>query len=406
MAGIVIIGAGHGGTQLAISLREEGYTAPINLISADPDHPYHKPPLSKSFMKAPDVALQPLRAPQVFADQDITLRLGVSVEMVDRPRQTVRLSGGETCAYDKLVFATGTVARKMAVPCHDLNGVFTLRTAEDARALRTALPDAARVVVIGGGFIGLEAAAMLSARGLAVSIVELAPRLLGRAASATLASVVEGTLIETGVEVLTAAKIEGIEGTAGQVDAVRLEDRTLSADLVIIGVGALPVVGLAEEAGLTIDNGIVADAYLATSDPDIYALGDCASFPMGGSRLRLESVQNATDQARTLAKTLAGTPTEYSAVPWFWSDIGAMKLQIAGLSAGADAEVTSVTAEGRLKSIYHLRGGRLIAVETINSTGEHMLARQMLAAGFTPPEDLMRQGDPRALKAAFQRLTA
>ncbi len=406
MAGIVIVGAGHAGSQLAISLRDEGYEGTIDLISADPDHPYHKPPLSKSFMKTPDAALQPLRAQQVFDDKRITLRLGQRVLGIDREKCRVRLADGHPLDYATLVLATGTEARPLTLPGNDHAGVFTLRTAADARRLRAALPGAQRVVVIGGGFIGLETAAMLSARGLDVAVVEIAPRLLGRAASAAMASAVEHALIETGVRVLAGAKIERIVGKPGRVDGVLLENRTLPADLVIAGIGAVPVVGLAEDAGLSVDNGIVVDAHLATSDPAIFALGDCASFPMDGARMRLESVQNATDQARTLAKTLSGRPADYSAVPWFWSDIGTLKLQIAGLSAGADASVESFTPEGRLKSVYHLRAGQLIAVETINSGGEHMLARQMLAAGFTPATDLMRQGDPRAIKAAFQGIVA
>jgi NAD(P)H-nitrite reductase len=403
MAGIVIIGAGHGGTQLAVSLREEGYEGPITVISVDPDHPYHKPPLSKSFMKTPDAALQPLRAPQVFVDQDIDLRLGVRVEASDRASKRLTLSDGTICPYDKLVFATGTEARRLSVPGADLKGVFTLRTAEDARALRTALPEAAQVVVIGGGFIGLEAAAMLAGRGLSVSVVELAPRLLGRAASAEIASEVETILTGMGVQVRTGTELCDIVGGQGQVTGVRIADETLPADLVIVGIGALPVDDLARAAGLEIDNGIAVNAVLQSSDPEIYALGDCASFPdpESGERRRLESVQNATDQARALAKTLAGRVTPYAAVPWFWSDIGAMKLQIAGLLQGAENSIESRTPEGRLKSVYHLKAGRLVAVETINSAGEHMLARQMLAAGFTPEADLMRGGDPRQLKAAF-----
>lgn len=403
MGGVVIVGAGHAGTQLAVSLREQGYRGEVYLLSADPDHPYHKPPLSKSFMKSPDVALQPLRAAQVFAENDIDLRLGVTVEAIDRPARELRLRGGEALSYDRLVLATGTEARKLTVPGADLAGVFTLRTASDARAMRAALPEVARVVVIGGGFIGLEAAAMLAARGIAVTVVELAPRLLGRAASPALASAVEAALVASGVRVLTGVGIKALRGAEGHVTGVELEGDVLPADLVIVGIGAVPVVALAQEAGLALDNGIKVDAQLCSSDPAICALGDCASFPMAGTgaRLRLESVQNATDQARALAATLAGTPTAYDAVPWFWSDIGAMKLQIAGLATGADETIECRTPEGQLKSVYHLREGRLVAVETINSAGEHMLARQMLARGFTPPRDLMRTGDPRALKAEF-----
>lgn len=402
MAGVVIVGAGHGGTQLAVSLREQGYKGEVHLISADPDHPYHKPPLSKSFMKSPDVALQPLRAAQIFTENDIDLRLGVQVEAIDRAAHAVKLSTGGSLGYDHLVLATGTEARKLTVPGSDLAGVFTLRTASDARAMRAVLPEVKQVVVIGGGFIGLEAAAMLADRGIAVSVVELAPRLLGRAASPALASTVAAALVAAGVRVLTGVGIKAIRGEGGQVTGVELDGAVLPADLVIVGIGAVPVVDLAAAAGLVLENGIAVDAQLRSSDPAIFALGDCASFPVaGGGRLRLESVQNATDQARALAQTLSGTPTDYAAVPWFWSDIGAMKLQIAGLAGGADEAIECRGPEGALKSVYHLKAGRLLAVETINSAGEHMLARQMLARGYTPPRDLMRAGDARALKAEF-----
>ncbi|MYM57547.1 NAD(P)/FAD-dependent oxidoreductase [Thalassovita mangrovi] len=407
MAGVVIIGAGHGGTQLAAGLRDEGYAGTIDLISADPDHPYHKPPLSKSFMKAEDAPLQPLRAPVFFADKDIRLHLGQTATGIDRAAKTVTLADGATLPYAALVLATGTEARRLTLPGHDLPGVHTLRTASDARALRGALPGVARVVVIGGGFIGLEAAAMLAGRGIAVTVAELAPRLLGRAASAEVAQAVAHELEALGVRVLTGVSVEAIEGE-GRVAAVRLGTEVLAADLVIVGIGAVPVDGLARAADLTVENGVVVDAHLATSDPHIFALGDCASFPAPGNgrHMRLESVQNATDQARALAATLAGKPTAYGAVPWFWSDIGPMKLQIAGLIGAADEAITTHGADGRLKSVYHLAAGRLVAVETLNSAGEHMLARRLLTDGVTPPRDVLATGDAARIKAAWQDLTA
>lgn len=407
MAGVVIIGAGHGGTQLAASLREEGYGGPIDLVSADPDHPYHKPPLSKSFMKTPDAPLQPLRAEVFFADKDIRLHLGRAATGIDRAAQSVRFADGSTLSYEALVLATGTEARRLSLPGHDLAGVHTLRTAADARALRAALPEVARVVVIGGGFIGLEAAAMLAGRGIEVTVVELAPRLLGRAASPQVAEAVAAQLAELGVRVRTGASVEALEGD-GTVAAVRLADETLPADLVIVGIGAVPVDDLARAAGLEIENGVKVDAGLRSSDPAIYALGDCAAFPQAGTgrRIRLESVQNATDQARALAATLAGKPVSYDAVPWFWSDIGPLKLQIAGLGDGADDVIATQGPDGKLKSVYHLAAGRLVQVETLNSAGEHMLARRLLAEGVTPPRDILASGDVARIKAAWQALSA
>jgi len=407
MAGVVIIGAGHGGTQLAASLREEGYTGTVDLVSADPDHPYHKPPLSKSFMKSEDAPLQPLRAGVFFTEKDIRLHLGATVTGIDRTARKVTLADGSALAYENLVLAIGTEARRLALPGSDLAGVFTLRTATDARALRSALPTAERVVVIGGGFIGLEAAAMLAGRGLVVTVAELAPRLLGRAASAEVAQAVADELAALGVRVLTGVSVEAIEG-AGKVSAVRLGTEVLPADLVVVGIGAKPVDELARAAGLMVENGVVVDTHLATADPHIYAFGDCANFPeaRSGQRMRLESVQNATDQARALGATLAGKPTAYRAVPWFWSDIGPMKLQIAGLIGAANEAVVTHGPDGRLKSIYHLAAGRLVAAETLNSAGEHMLARRLLTENVTPPRDILATGDVARIKAAWQDMTA
>jgi 3-phenylpropionate/trans-cinnamate dioxygenase ferredoxin reductase subunit len=405
MAGVVIVGAGHGGTQLAASLREAGYAGTIDLVSAEPDLPYHKPPLSKSFMKTPDTALQLLRAEVSYAEKDIRLHLGHAITEIDRVGKRVTFDDGASLAYDKLVLATGAEARTLTLPGAELAGVFSLRTAADARALRAALPANGKVVVIGGGFIGLEAAAMLAGRGLDVTVAELAPRLLGRATSPVVAGAVADQLATIGVRVLTGVSVEGIEGDK-RVRAVRLARETLPADLVIVGIGAIPVTGLAAAAGLALDNGISVDALLATSDPSIWAIGDCASFPRGGRRLRLESVQNATDQARALAATLACTATPYNAVPWFWSDIGPMKLQIAGLSDGADETIETRDAGGMLKSVYHLADGRLVAVETINSNAEHMPVRRLLADGVTPPREVLASGDPARIKAALQSATA
>lgn len=404
MSGVVIIGAGHAGVQLAASLREAGYESGIRVLSGDPDFPYHKPPLSKSFMATQDAALQPLRGEAFFAQNDIDLSLGVEVVRVERDAKTVVCADGETIPYDKLVIATGTRARKITVPGADLPQVFALRTAGDARAMRAALPAMKNVVVIGGGFIGLEAAAMLSARGIQVDVVELAPRLLGRATSARVAEAVAEHLTKAGVRLHLNQSVEAIVAQAGAVSGVQLGDRLLAADHVLVGVGAVPVDQLAKDAGLSTDNGVVVDAYLATDDRDIFAIGDCAVFPQAHLKrqMRLESVQNATDQARALAQTLMGVPTEYTALPWFWSDIGALKLQISGLAEAPDHVIETHDAGGALKSVYLLKQGRLIACETLNSAGEHMLSRRMIADGFTPDINLLVDGDAKALKRAYQ----
>ncbi|WP_454289035.1 NAD(P)/FAD-dependent oxidoreductase [Rhizobium arsenicireducens] len=399
---IVIVGAGHAGTQLAASLREEGFAGRIVLISREAEAPYHKPPLSKSFMKDSEAPLQPLRGERFFHDHDIDLRLAVQVDEIDRAAKQVIMSDGGRLAYSKLVLAAGASARRLTVPGADQTGLFHLRTAQDARKMRSAMPRHGRVVVIGGGFIGLEAAAMLRARGSAVEVVELAPRLLGRAVSATTAEAIAEDLALQGVVVRCGIGVDRILGD-GKVSGVLLEDGTeLPADMVVVGIGAVPEDDLARRSGLGCDGGIETDGLLVTSDPSIFAIGDCAAFHQArlNARTRVESVQNANDQARALARTLTGNPTVYDAVPWFWSDIGALKLQIAGLAVTADEDIAVFSADGSLRSVWRLAGGRLVAVETLNDPGAHMLGRRLLAGGVTPDRAAMEAGDRAALKSA------
>ncbi len=403
MARVVILGAGHAGTQAAASLRDEGHGGPVTLVSDEADLPYQKPPLSKSFMTAADAPLQPLRGAASYAEKDITLRLGVAATAIDRAAQCLRFADGGTLAYDRLILATGTAARRLAVPGAERAGVFYLRSAADARAMRAALPEVRRVVVIGGGFIGLEAAAMLALRGIAVTVVEMAPQVLGRAVSGAVAGAVAAYLTGIGVTLHCATGIARIDGAA-RAEAVVLSDgRTLPADMVVVGIGAVPQVALAQAAGLACDNGILVDATLVTSDPAIFAIGDCAAYPQAqiGRMARLESVQNATDQARAVARTLTGRPAAYDALAWFWSDIGALRLQIAGLSHDADEAIAVHRADGALQSVWRLARGRLVAVETLDSAGEHMLARRLIAEGLTPPRAIMASGDIAALKADY-----
>jgi 3-phenylpropionate/trans-cinnamate dioxygenase ferredoxin reductase component len=257
-----------------------------------------------------------------------------------------------------------------------------------------------RVVVIGGGFIGLEAAAMLAARGIAVTVVEQAPRLLGRAVSSVVAEAVGKHLKNCGADLRCGIGIDRLEGEA-KIMAVHLADGTrLPGDMVVVGIGAVPQVALAQTAGLHCDNGIATDTTLVTSDPTILAIGDCSAYPQAqlGRVARLESVQNATDQARAVARTLTGTPTPYVALPWFWSDIGDLKLQIAGLSQDADEAIAVHRADGSLQSVWRLARGKLVAVETLGSAGEHMLARRLIAEELTPPREMMASCDMAVLK--------
>jgi len=410
MEHVVIVGAGHAGSQAAASLREQGFSGDITLLSADGDFPYHKPPLSKTFMSAPDAPLQALRGANYFDENRVRLWLGVSVTQIDRATQRVMLSDGSTLEYSTLILATGTVPRRLDVPGADLSGVHHLRTAADARALRAQIAAAQRAVIIGGGFIGLEAAAMLRARGLEVTVVELADRLLARAASPLIAAALRQDLEAMGVTIRTGTGVAALDGAKGHVSRVELADGgQLDCDMVLVGIGAQPSTELAKAAELQIENGIRVDTLLRSSDPAIHAIGDCCCFPDHRSEIphRLESVQNATDQARALAATLTGTPTPYASVPWFWSDIGQTKLQIAGLPADADTVIpVRDPATDRLRAVYHLRGDTVLAVETLNSAGEHMLARKMLSSGRHPARASIAAGDLAAMKAQVMERVA
>ncbi|MCB1427306.1 MAG: FAD-dependent oxidoreductase [Zhengella sp.] len=401
---IIIVGAGHGGVQAAASLRQEGWQGEIAMISEDADLPYHKPPLSKAFLKAPDAGLQLLKGEGFYTDNAIDLMLGQTAMGIDRKAQTVTLDDGQVLSYTWLLLATGAGPRRLTCPGHDARGVFYLRNANDARALRDAKAHAQDIAVIGGGFIGLEAAATFAQAGRAVTVVEMADRLLGRAVSPEVSAHMKAYHESLGITVLTDTGLEAIAVEGSDVAGVRVAGgRVIPADIVIAGIGAMPETGLAVAAGLDTDNGIAVDGRLATSDPAIFAIGDCVSFPhaASGRRLRLESVQNATDQARHVAKTMLGAKEAFDAVAWFWSDQGERKLQMAGLSAGADRRLVSGDTDSGAFSVYHFAGDRLLAVDSVNRPGDHMLARRILAAGYSPGDAEIAAG-AAALKAGLQ----
>lgn len=403
--GVVIIGAGHGGSQVGFSLRQEGYDGPIHLVSDEPDLPYHKPPLSKAYLKDSSQDVQILRAEKAYADARIELALGRKVEAIDRQAQAIRFADGATLRFDRLVIASGATNRKLALTGHDLEGIHSIRTRADAAHLRAAMDAASDIAVIGGGFIGLEAAATFAVLDKNVTVIELAPSILGRAVSPLVAAHVDAEYRKLGIRVLTATGIERLEGETGKVRAMRLADGTaIPADLVLVGIGATANDALAREAGLTCDNGIVVDATLATSDPSIFAIGDVANFPhsQAGRRVRLESVQNASDQAKHVARTITGKTEDYRETPWFWSDQGPMKLQMAGLSFNADRHVRSGSPDDPAFSVYHYAGDRLLAVDSVNRPGDHMVARRLIAAGISPTEADLAKG-PERLKSLIGR---
>ncbi|AZO49227.1 MAG: NAD(P)/FAD-dependent oxidoreductase [Mesorhizobium sp.] len=401
--GVVIVGAGHAGVQAAASLREEGYNGPVILIGDESELPYHKPPLSKTFIKDPDAKPQPLRGEAFYSGSAIDYRPGVRIEAIEAGAHRLRVSGGGSLAFDHLVLATGARPRLLKLQGSELSGVVSLRSLADARLIRELSAQCEDVVILGGGFIGLEIAATLRAAGRNVAVVEAVDRLLGRAVAPVIASHVRQRLEAIGVRIHTGTTVVGLEGKGGRVSAaITSGGERLPAQMVIIGIGVVPNVELAETAGITVANGIRVDQQMRSSAPDILAIGDAASYRhwFTGADVRLESVQNATDQARLAARTILGHADAYSAVPWFWSDIGDMKLQMVGLTSGGDSHVVAGDLTENKFSIYHYAGSRLLGIESVNRPGDHMLGRKMLGAGFSPTPQAVA-GGPDALKAAL-----
>ncbi|MHA6687008.1 NAD(P)/FAD-dependent oxidoreductase [Mesorhizobium sp. A556] len=401
--GVVIVGAGHAGVQAAASLREEGYDSPVILLGDENELPYHKPPLSKTFIKDTEAKPQPLRGEPFYTGNAIDFRPGVTVERIDLGGQRLKIAGGDTLAFDRLVLATGSRPRLLPLSGSDLAGVLSLRSISDARLIRDQSGQSEEVVILGGGFIGLEIAATLTAGGRKVTVVEAAPRLLGRAVAPVVASHVHKRLEALGVRILTATTVQRLEGENGHVvAAVTCAGERLPAKMVIIGIGVVPNMELAGAAGLAIGNGISVDQQMRSSTPQVLAIGDAASYRhwFTGGDVRLESVQNATDQARLAARTITGHADAFAAVPWFWSDIGDMKLQMVGLTAGSDSNVVLGDFDENRFSLYHYAGDRLLGIESVNRPGDHMLGRKMLGAGFSPLPETVAAG-PDGLKAAL-----
>ncbi len=407
-AGTLIIGAGQGGFQVAASLREHGYAAPIILIGDEGMLPYQRPPLSKAYLLGEMGAERLLLRPQAFyATRSIELVLDDAARAIDRAAGSATLASGRRVAYDHLVLALGARNRKLPVPGAELDGVFYLRTRAEADAIHARLMAATSIVVVGAGFIGLELAAVASKLGKRVHVVEALGRVMSRAVTPPLSEFYAQAHAGWGIELLLNARLERIEGEGGRVAGLALADgRRIAAELVLVGIGIEPNVELAAAAGLATANGIVVDAQLATVDPRISAVGDCAAFPDPSGRLiRLESVQNAVDQARCVAKRIIGEPEDYAAVPWFWSDQRDLKLQMVGLTAGCDRTVVRGDPATRAFSVFCFHGERLIGIELVNRAADHMFGRRLLAAGETITPD--EAADPGFdLKARLARVAA
>jgi 3-phenylpropionate/trans-cinnamate dioxygenase ferredoxin reductase subunit len=392
MTGVIIIGAGQAGLQAAASARDEGYEGPITLVGEEAFAPYQRPPLSKAYLKGEmDEEGLELRGPDFYGETGVTLLTGLRAEAIDRAARTVRLSDGASLGYDQLVLAMGARNRPLNVAGADLAGVMFLRGLDDARAIKAAVAGARRAVVIGAGFIGLEFAAVAAAKGLEVTVVEIGPRVMGRALSAAMSDFFAAEHRKMGVTLRLEAGVDAIAGHQGRAAGVVLSSgETLPADIVLIGIGVLPQVELAERAGLDTADGVVVDAQLRTSDPAIFAIGDLALHPtrFAPRPVRLESVQNAIDQGRAVGAALAGRAAAYDKAPWFWSDQGPFKLQMAGLNIGCDQSVLRGDPAGGAFSVFSFRDGRLASVDSVNRPVDHMAARKILtnAAALTPEQ--------------------
>lgn len=387
-AGLVIVGGSYAAMQIAASAREAGYAEPIRLVSEEPVLPYQRPPLSKGYLtgKFTPAAL-PLRAEAFYRDNRIETLLGQRAESLDLAARRVSLAGGGSLAFDRLALATGTRPRPLPLPGADLDGVLFLRSLADADRLRERLGGAGSIVVIGGGFIGLELASVAAAMGKSVVIVEAQERLLARGVSPQIAAFLADVHRSRGVALRLRSTVRDIRGANGRVQSVVCGDgETLAADLVLIAIGVVPNTELAGRAGLACQDGLVVDRFARTTDPLVVAAGDCTRHPsaFAGQLLRLESVQNAIDQAKTAGATLAGQEKPYESVPWFWSDQYELKLQMVGLVQGSDRHAVRGSPEQRRFSIFYFRGDRLAAIDSVNRAADQMLGRKLLALGRSP----------------------
>ncbi|MBB5685767.1 NAD(P)/FAD-dependent oxidoreductase [Sphingobium boeckii] len=386
---VLIVGAGHGGAQAALVLRQQGFEGTIAVVGDEPEIPYERPPLSKEYL-AGDKSFERIliRPASFWSERAIPMLTGKRVTAVDPVAKTVTIAGDETIGYGHLIWATGGSPRMVPVEGSDLKGVHVVRTRADADAMMEALDGTTHVVVVGGGYIGLEAAAVLSKFGKQVTVLEALPRVLARVAGEPLSRFYEAEHRAHGVDVRLEAKLDCFVGANGQVTGVRMADgEILPAEMVIVGIGIIPAVGPLIAAGATGGNGVDVDQLCRTSLPDIYAIGDCAAHEngfCGGQRIRLESVQNANDQAAVVAKAIAGEAHPYHAVPWFWSNQYDLKLQTVGLSTDHDDLVVRGDTANRSFSVIYLKGGKVIALDCVNATKDYVQGRKLVTEGLSP----------------------
>ena len=385
---VVIVGAGHAGAQAAIALRQAGFAGSIAMIGDEPDPPYERPPLSKEYLsgdKGFDRIL--IRPPHFWEERGIALLLGTTVAAVDPEAHRVTTASGEPIGYGRLIWAAGGTPRRLSCGGHALAGVHTVRTRADADRMTTELPAVARAVVVGGGYIGLEAAAVLAKAGKQVVLLEALDRVLARVAGEELSRFYEAEHRAHGVEMRLNVRVECLQGDS-KVTGVRLVDgEVIPADLVVVGIGIVPAVEPLIAAGARGGNGVAVDAHCRTSLPDIFAVGDCAlhANPHADDMpIRLESVQNANDQATVAARTIAGAEARYEAVPWFWSNQYDLKLQTVGLSTGHEATVLRGDPAQRSFSLIYMKAGRVIALDCVNAVKDYVAGRRLVAERLSP----------------------
>jgi 3-phenylpropionate/trans-cinnamate dioxygenase ferredoxin reductase subunit len=393
---VVIVGAGHGGAQAAIALRQGGFAGSIALVGDEPELPYERPPLSKDYLAGDKpFARLLIRPPGFWAEREVALLPNRRVVAVDADAHRVTTAAGETIGYGTLVWATGGTPRRLGCPGADLGGVHAIRTRGDVDRLKAELERAARIAVIGAGFIGLEAAAVLASAGKQVTVIEAQDRVLARVAGAPLSRFYEAEHRARGVDIRLGTTVERLEGE-GRVTGVRLGGgETVAADLVIVGIGIDPAVEPLLAAGAQGGDGVYVDAHCRTTLPDIFAIGDCARHAnrfADGIEVRLESVQNANDMATTAARALLGEAADYDAVPWFWSNQYDLKLQTVGLAIGHDAAVVRGSPDARRFSVVYLKQDRVIALDCVNMVKDYVQGRALVLAGARP--DPVKLADP------------
>ncbi len=401
MSGVVIIGAGHAAGQAAASLRQAKYAGDITIVGDEAHIPYQRPPLSKAYLKGDQSADKVyLRAESFYADRDIAMKLSTRATAIDTTAKTVALSSDETLHYDHLLISTGSRPRKLSIDGSDLPGIHYLRTMDDVDGLRDGMQADANLVIVGGGYIGLEVAAVGRELGLNVHVLEMEERILQRVTTPEMSAYYHQLHEGRGVNIHTNTAVTGFAGD-GKVQEVLCGDKRFPADIVIVGIGIIPNTELAEAAGIVCDNGIVVDDHCCTSDPHVYAAGDCTNHPnpLLDRRLRLESVPNAMDQARVSTANMLGDDKTYAAIPWFWSDQYELKLQMVGFSADGDAQVLRGDMASNQFAIFYLKDGKVVAADAVNSPKEFMLCKQLVGKSADPAMLADPEADLKALLA-------